>query len=400
MAETPDDELTIPRAAMNKMIKEIVPNVRVANEVRELILNCCTEFIHLIASEANEICAQQQKKTINAEHILSALDKLGFGDYKTEAETVLKDCKAVAAKKRRQSTRLENLGIPEEELLRQQQELFAKAREEQQQAEQAQWQQLQAEASQQMLQAGVSGLSSANDEEECFQASAVNGKSFKMSFSTLDVNITRQRLLVILGDDSKKYFSTLRAWFSLKLTKEDFDREAKKLIPPNLVHLHNDFLLAILGKCQSLCRQAVPRPSNLFTTQDIKPQIDQTDVEIKPRIIHQTPVKMEIDPEPVQIIPIVKERPVKPKVKLNRHQPLDPIDVLKAIKFPVNKVSARNNPVLSYCHRDLMLPDTAMIHGRMMVIAWEYGLDGVSDNAVELLILAVQVQKNLFRIVL
>jgi hypothetical protein len=38
------------------------------------------------------------------------------------------DCKAVAAKRRRQSTRLENLGIPEEELLRQQQELFAKVR--------------------------------------------------------------------------------------------------------------------------------------------------------------------------------------------------------------------------------------------------------------------------------
>ena len=28
-----DDELTIPRAAMNKMIKEILPNIRVANEV-------------------------------------------------------------------------------------------------------------------------------------------------------------------------------------------------------------------------------------------------------------------------------------------------------------------------------------------------------------------------------
>ena len=37
----------------------------------------------------------------------------------------------MAAKRRRQSTRLENLGIPEEELLRQQQELFAKAREQQ-----------------------------------------------------------------------------------------------------------------------------------------------------------------------------------------------------------------------------------------------------------------------------
>ncbi|XP_042223144.1 protein Dr1-like isoform X3 [Homarus americanus] len=145
-ADQPDDELTIPRAAMNKMIKEILPNVRVANEARELILNCCTEFIHLLSSEANEICNQQQKKTINAEHILKSLDTLGFGDYRAEAEAVLKDCKAMAAKKRRKSTRLENLGIPEEELLRQQQELFAKARQEQMLMQQQEWQMVQAQA--------------------------------------------------------------------------------------------------------------------------------------------------------------------------------------------------------------------------------------------------------------
>ena len=140
-----DEEKTIPRAAMNKMIKEILPNIRVAIDARELILQCCTEFIHLLSSESNEICNKQQKKTINAEHILMckifiqcfyyslmnlfifpALDNLGFGDYKAEAEAVMRDCKAVAAKKRRKNTRLENLGIPEEELLRQQQELFAK----------------------------------------------------------------------------------------------------------------------------------------------------------------------------------------------------------------------------------------------------------------------------------
>jgi hypothetical protein len=34
--EPPDDELTIPRAAMNKMIKELLPNIRVANEAREV----------------------------------------------------------------------------------------------------------------------------------------------------------------------------------------------------------------------------------------------------------------------------------------------------------------------------------------------------------------------------
>lgn len=134
-----DDELTLPRASVNKMIKDALPNIRVANDVREMIMNCCTEFIHLVSSEANQVCMAQQKKTINAEHLLtgkllsiyqfiylqimSALDHLGFGDYRAQAEEVVKDCKS---KRRRQSTRLENLGIPEEELFRQQQELFAK----------------------------------------------------------------------------------------------------------------------------------------------------------------------------------------------------------------------------------------------------------------------------------
>ncbi|ENN74828.1 protein Dr1-like [Dendroctonus ponderosae] len=157
-----DDELTLPRASINKMIKELVPSVRIANEARELVLNCCTEFIHLVSSEANEICNQLNKKTINAEHVLMALDKLGFGDYHAEAEAVLKDCKAVAAKRRRQSTRLENLGIPEEELLRQQQELFAKARQEQAYADQQQWEQLQAAAQQ----AQALAMSTNSDDQE------------------------------------------------------------------------------------------------------------------------------------------------------------------------------------------------------------------------------------------
>lgn len=66
-----EDELTLPRASINKMIKELVPSVRVAFESRELILNCCTEFIHLLSSEANEVCNQNNKKTINAEHVLT-----------------------------------------------------------------------------------------------------------------------------------------------------------------------------------------------------------------------------------------------------------------------------------------------------------------------------------------
>ena len=55
-----------------------------------------------------------------------ALENLGFQSYLSEVKDCVSEAKEVAQKKRRQSTKLENLGIPEEELLRQQQELFAK----------------------------------------------------------------------------------------------------------------------------------------------------------------------------------------------------------------------------------------------------------------------------------
>uniref|UniRef100_UPI00358EF949 protein Dr1 isoform X1 n=2 Tax=Myxine glutinosa TaxID=7769 RepID=UPI00358EF949 len=145
MASTsgPDDELTIPRAAINKLIKELLPSVRVANDARELIVNCCTEFIHLVSSEANDICNKSEKKTISPEHVIKALESLGFGAYIGEVKDVLQECKTVALKRRKGSSRLENLGIPEEELLRQQQELFAKARQQQAELEQQQWLQMQ-----------------------------------------------------------------------------------------------------------------------------------------------------------------------------------------------------------------------------------------------------------------
>ncbi|XP_077965948.1 protein Dr1-like [Styela clava] len=149
-----DDELNLPRAAVNKLIKETLPQVRVSNESRELIVQCCNEFIHLLSSEANEMCNKNAKKTIMPEHVLQALNTLGFGSYTQECKEVLEECKHVALKKRRGSSRLENLGIPEEELLRQQQELFAKARQEQLEQEQQEWLQMQQHMQLQQQQSG------------------------------------------------------------------------------------------------------------------------------------------------------------------------------------------------------------------------------------------------------
>lgn len=129
-AASQEDDLSLPRAAVNKMIKEMIPNIRISNDARELVLNCCTEFIHLIASESNEICNKQTKKTISPDHVIAALDSLGFHDYVKDVEGVYKQFKT-QTQTRKMNNKMKNQGVSEEELLRQQQELFAKAREQQ-----------------------------------------------------------------------------------------------------------------------------------------------------------------------------------------------------------------------------------------------------------------------------
>lgn len=52
-----------------------------ARDARELLIECCVEFITLISSEANEIAEKEQKKTIAIEHIDRALRDLGFPEY-------------------------------------------------------------------------------------------------------------------------------------------------------------------------------------------------------------------------------------------------------------------------------------------------------------------------------
>lgn len=137
--ESKEEDLNIPRAAINKFVKDVIPDLRVSNETREVIMRCCNEFIHIVTSRANEICDEQQKKTIANDHVLAVFDRLGWPEYKEVADCVASVCKE---RKKRQSTKLEHTGIPEEELLKQQQELINKAKLEQAQ-EQDEWSQMQ-----------------------------------------------------------------------------------------------------------------------------------------------------------------------------------------------------------------------------------------------------------------
>jgi len=126
------EDPTLPKVVLKKMIKEQLPdNTRVSNDARKLVNQCAMEFIKLLTSEANEITEKQSKKIISPDHVFSALENLGFGNFLHHREMVMSDYKNAVAKKRRYSNRLEHQGVPIQELLKQQQDLFAKAREEQ-----------------------------------------------------------------------------------------------------------------------------------------------------------------------------------------------------------------------------------------------------------------------------
>jgi histone H3/H4 len=71
-------------ATVQKIVSEILPpatGVAFSKEARDLLIECCVEFITLISSEANEISEKEAKKTIACDHITKALEQLGFADY-------------------------------------------------------------------------------------------------------------------------------------------------------------------------------------------------------------------------------------------------------------------------------------------------------------------------------
>ncbi|KAI0650074.1 histone-fold-containing protein [Trametes meyenii] len=124
-----DEDLSLPKATVTKMISELLPNdVTCAKDTRDLIIECCVEFIHLISSEANEICEQESKKTIAPEHIISALKRLGFETFTEEVENVLKDHKQQQKDRERKVNKMEQSGLSEAQLLAQQEALFEQSR--------------------------------------------------------------------------------------------------------------------------------------------------------------------------------------------------------------------------------------------------------------------------------
>jgi histone H3/H4 len=90
---------TVPTATVQKIITEILPptsGVTFAREARDLLIDCCVEFIRMLSSEANEISEKEARKTIAPEHIEKALKELDFEEYIPEILGVVEEFKEIA----------------------------------------------------------------------------------------------------------------------------------------------------------------------------------------------------------------------------------------------------------------------------------------------------------------
>ncbi|CAN8070040.1 unnamed protein product [Agarophyton chilense] len=127
-------DIALPKATVNKFANDVAASldVRLAAETRELIAECCTEFVQLLSSEANEICEKDHKKTITPEHVLRALEQLGLHKFRDDVVEEYQRAKREEKSRLKGSSRRERNKQRSEqdnqELLRQQERLFALAR--------------------------------------------------------------------------------------------------------------------------------------------------------------------------------------------------------------------------------------------------------------------------------
>lgn len=183
----------------------------------------------------------------------------------------------------------------------------------------------------------------------------------------MDVNVTKKELAEALGDSITIYQQSLKSWFRQKMSKEEFDLEARKILKSDMVHLHNRFLLAILAKCQLLSNTAVtsekaPNASNSSPKQKPTKQKKKT-VNAASR---NTYTQKFVPANPLSYAPLVS---------------------LRSLEDDIN---------VGFASREATLPDISMVHGRMYVCAWENGLDDVAENAVKYVMTAVESQlKNI-----
>jgi len=215
--------------------------------------------------------------------------------------------------------------------------------------------------------------------------------------ATIELSSARRKLSSALGDErSKEYFFHLKQWFRRRLTKEEFDAEARKILPSAESHLHNEFLLAVLNKCQTLANMGAS-PSKAANTASPASSVDFSPKK-EELLSPQQPVLSARSPHhgvAVAGSDRLKRGRVKRKSRSGRvtfDQRFIPTSSKATAEEPTSQIQIPEERQVRYIYQEPALPDVAMVHGRALVAAWEDGLDNSADEAAQLLMLAVETQ--------
>jgi transcriptional adapter 1 len=248
-----------------------------------------------------------------------------------------------------------------------------------------------------------------DSDESLTRPNTTNTSSIAMT-ATIELQSARRKLQTALGDSSVDYFRQMKLWFRKHISKEIFDTEARRLLSSDDSHLHNEFLLAILNKCQTLANLpsnnvVVSSAASPVKLAPCPPPPPPSQVATGPPGELLTPRKY----DPGLAIPgneRLRVGKVKRKnSKSNRaafDQRFAPVNLANAAPDADSVILAANGTAAAdpeydrsvrYAHREApLLPDVSLVHGRLLLAAWEEGLETVEDEAVKLVLLAVEQQ--------
>ncbi|KAL7111498.1 hypothetical protein ACP275_05G092300 [Erythranthe tilingii] len=72
----------MPTTNITRIMRCVLPDhVKIADNAKDAIQVCVSEFINFITAEANNRCHRDHRKTITPEDVMAAMTSLGFGDY-------------------------------------------------------------------------------------------------------------------------------------------------------------------------------------------------------------------------------------------------------------------------------------------------------------------------------
>mmetsp|Transcript_74729 Transcript_74729/g.118914 ORF Transcript_74729/g.118914 Transcript_74729/m.118914 type:complete len:115 (-) Transcript_74729:179-523(-) len=79
----------LPTTAVQKIIHRVNPDVKVKKDAKQAISKAAGIFVLYLAHNANQLCKNAKRSTIQADDVLNALQEIEFGEFNDELRKTL-----------------------------------------------------------------------------------------------------------------------------------------------------------------------------------------------------------------------------------------------------------------------------------------------------------------------